>query len=236
MSHAAILDAWLKEFEEAMGLADDVAARIRERDSIIASGGDPSRLVSSTRRKITVLGSSLDRLESLLQNPPAKPTLHEKELYRRQDMLLGIRYKTKQMAASLSTSQPQNRTVLGQDDGKKVIDTHRPTSILDNYGLAGSQTQIMREQQDSLANLGETANSTKHIGLAVNEEVDLQTRLLDDLHQDVGATSSHLKTVKRKLSGLTREASRTCSLSLVCLLLLGILVLILFICTLIKIL
>jgi SYP5 family syntaxin len=68
-------DSWLKEFEEAMRLADDILARINERSMILASGADPSRLVSATRRKLTMLGTKLDRLESLLKNPPTKSNL-----------------------------------------------------------------------------------------------------------------------------------------------------------------
>jgi SYP5 family syntaxin len=71
----AFSDSWLKEFEEAMKLAEDISSRLRERELILSSGGDPAHLVSSTRRKITVLGTCLDRLESLLQNPPDKPIL-----------------------------------------------------------------------------------------------------------------------------------------------------------------
>lgn len=71
----AASDSWLKEFEEAMRLADDILARINERNMMLASGNDPTRLVSATRRKITMLGTKLDRLESLLQNPPIKPSM-----------------------------------------------------------------------------------------------------------------------------------------------------------------
>ncbi|KAH7281961.1 hypothetical protein KP509_35G005200 [Ceratopteris richardii] len=100
----SLSDTWLKEFEEASKLADDIAGRLRERENIVSSGGDPSQLITSTRRKITALGTCLDRLESLLQNPPEKPVLNEVEVYRRHEMLLGLRYRTKQMAASVSTS------------------------------------------------------------------------------------------------------------------------------------
>eukprot|EP01018_Ginkgo_biloba_P031632 Gb_29012 [translate_table: standard] len=76
MSQQIVLfDAWLCEAEEANQLAEDIESRIRERDSVMAVGGDPYHIVSEARRKLMVLGTKLDRLESLLQNPPAKPIL-----------------------------------------------------------------------------------------------------------------------------------------------------------------
>ena len=41
--------------------------------------------------------------------------------------------------------------------------------------------------------------STKHIGLAVNEELDLHARLLDDIEDEVRRTGSRLKQLTRWL-------------------------------------
>jgi SYP5 family syntaxin len=51
----------------------------------------------------------------------------------------------------------------------------------------------MREQDEELEELSRVVTSTKHIGLAVGEELDLHARLLDDLETDVERSGSMLR-------------------------------------------
>lgn len=69
---ASQLDSWLREFNEASKLADDITGMISERGSLPASGPDSQRHTSAIRRKITILGAKLDNLESLLSKLPSK--------------------------------------------------------------------------------------------------------------------------------------------------------------------
>ncbi|KAJ7187533.1 hypothetical protein O6H91_Y535500 [Diphasiastrum complanatum] len=102
-------DSWMKECEEAMRLADDVSALVTHRVSMLLSGLDPSRLLPTIRQKLTMLVTKLDRLESLLRNPPVNVNLSDKELLRREDLLLQIRTKTKEIAGSLRVPQASKR-------------------------------------------------------------------------------------------------------------------------------
>jgi hypothetical protein len=71
-----IFDAWMREAGEAKQLVDEIESHIRERDSVMAAGANPSHhVLTAARRKLMVVGTKLDRLESLIQNPPAKPIL-----------------------------------------------------------------------------------------------------------------------------------------------------------------
>lgn len=54
-------------------------------------------------------------------------------------------------------------------------------------------------------------SSTKHIGLAVGEELDLHARLLDDLDDDVDRTGSRLKRAQR-IAKFVYEKSSDCKL------------------------
>jgi SYP5 family syntaxin len=191
------MDSWLKEFQEALQLADDIEAGVQERNKLPAHSSEGTRIVSASRRKLTRFNTKLDRLESLLQNPPLRTSLNEKELYRRQDMLLTIRFKSKQMAASVSSSQAANRANL-LEGGITPVETNR-TQGLENSGLIGLQRQIMREQDEDLKGLESTVLSTKHIALAVNEELDLHSRLLSDMDQDADVTNNRLKVGKLSL-------------------------------------
>jgi len=219
------MDSWLKEFQEALQLADDIEAGVQERNNLPAHSSEGTRIVSASRRKLTRFNTKLDRLESLLQNPPLRTSLNEKELYRRQDMLLTIRFKSKQMAASVSSSQAANRANL-LEGGITPVETNR-TQGLENSGLIGLQRQIMREQDEDLEGLESTVLSTKHIALAVNEELDLHSRLLSDMDQDADVTNNRLKATQKKLGFLNKNSGQGWSLMTMCILMVVIVVLVL---------
>lgn len=69
---ASSLDSWIREFNEASKLADDISGMISERGSLPPSGPETQRHTSAIRRKITILGTRLDSLESILSKLPSK--------------------------------------------------------------------------------------------------------------------------------------------------------------------
>ncbi|XP_038988527.1 syntaxin-52-like [Phoenix dactylifera] len=92
---ASSSDSWLWELNEASRLANDISAMISERGSLPPSGPDIQHHTSSIRRKITILGTRLDSLESLLSKLPSKQPISDKELHKCQDMLSNLRSKAK---------------------------------------------------------------------------------------------------------------------------------------------
>ncbi|KAJ6747664.1 SYNTAXIN [Salix koriyanagi] len=139
-------------------------------------------------------------------------------------MLKNLSTKVNQMATTLNMSSAANRENLFGPD-KKTDDIVNRASGLDNHGLVGFQRQIMKEQDEGLEKLEETVTSTKHIALAVNEELTLHTKLLDDLDEHVDVTNSRLQTVQRKLAFLNKRTKGGCS----CLILLVIAIVILIV-------
>lgn len=69
---ASSSDSWMKEYNEAVKLADDISGMISECSSFPASGPETQRHVSTIRRKITILGTRLDSLQSELSTLPGK--------------------------------------------------------------------------------------------------------------------------------------------------------------------
>lgn len=232
----AQIDSWMREFEDAVRLSDDIATRVAERNSSsVSRPAEASRLVSLIRRKLTMLGTKLDSLQSLLSNPSLTKSLNEKDLNKRQEMVLGLRTRMNQMATSVNSSQASNRSnLLGHDGGQAEPKENNRTSGLNNSGIIGLQRQIMREQDEDLVKLEETVMSTKHIALAVNEELDLHTKLLDELDQDVDVTNNRLKVVQRRLGLLSKKASSNCSLVSLLLMALAIVILVLVIFSVIR--
>ncbi|KAG6420828.1 hypothetical protein SASPL_117370 [Salvia splendens] len=199
---AALGDAWVREYNEAVRLADDITNMISERSSLPPSGSEAQRHASTIRRKITILGTRLDSLQSLLQKLHGKQSLTEKEMNRRRDMVNNLRSKVTQLASTLNMSNFANRdSLLGPEI--KPADAMSRISGLDNQGVV--------EQDEGLEKLEETVISTKHIALAVNEELDLHTRLIDDLDQHVEVTDSRLQRVQKRLAILNKRTKGGCS-------------------------
>lgn len=223
----------MKEYSEAVRLADDITGMISERSKLPASGPDTQRHSSAIRRKITILGTRLDSLQSLLSKLPGKQQTSEKEMNRRKDMLSSLRTKVNQMASTLNMSHFADRdSLLGPEI--KQADAMSRVSGLDNQGIVGLQRQIMREQDEGLEKLEQTVTSTKHIALAVNEELDLHSRLIDNLDQHVELTDSRLQRVQRNLATLNKRTKGGCSCMCMLLAVVGIVVLVVVILLLIK--
>ncbi|XP_058210813.1 syntaxin-51-like [Rhododendron vialii] len=230
---ASSSDSWVKEYNEAVKLADDINGMISERSSLPLSGPDAQRHVSAIRRKITILGTRLDSLQSLVGKLPGKQPLTEKEMNRRKEMLLNLRSKVTQMASTLNMPTLAHRdSLLGPDITS--ADAMSRTTGLDNSGVVGLQRQIMREQDEGLEKLEETVISTKHIALAVNEELDLHARLIDNLDQHVDVTDSRLQRVQKNLAILNKRTKGGCSCLCLLFSVVGIVVLVFAIYLLVK--
>jgi syntaxin of plants SYP5 len=69
-------DPWVREYNEAFRLAGDISTMMSEKDSLSQSGPDAIRHISALRRKLTILGTRLDTLDSLLAKLPALKTMY----------------------------------------------------------------------------------------------------------------------------------------------------------------
>ncbi|KAJ8770347.1 hypothetical protein K2173_014958 [Erythroxylum novogranatense] len=205
-------ESWMKELGEASKLAEEVNGMISGKNSVAASGQGTQRHLSTARRKITILRTKLDVLQSLLPELPKKQIISGKEMNRRQDMLKNLSSKANQMATTLNMFSSNRDDLLGPD--KKSEDVMNRGTGLDNQGLVGFQRQIMKEQDVDLGKLEETVTSTKHIALAINEELGLHTKLLDDLDERVDETNSPLQMVQRKLAFLNKRTKGGCFCSM----------------------
>ncbi|KAG9137301.1 hypothetical protein Leryth_014925 [Lithospermum erythrorhizon] len=226
-------DSWVKEYNDAVKLADDITLMISERSSVPATGPEAQRHSSTIRRKITILTTRLESLQSILSKLPGRQPLTEKEQNRRKDMLANLKSKVTQMASTLNMSNFANRDSLLGPEIKSADATSR-ASGLDNHGVVGLQRQIMKEQDEGLDSLEQTVVSTKHIALAVNEELGLHTRLIEDLDQHVDITDSRLQRVQKRLAILNKRTKGGCSCMCLMLSVLGVVFLVAVIYLLVK--
>ncbi|KAL3733413.1 hypothetical protein ACJRO7_022869 [Eucalyptus globulus] len=225
-------DSWMKEYNDAVKLAEEISSMIAERGTMPTSGPESMRHASAVRRKITILNTRLDSLQNILTKPFSRP-ITEKEINRRKDLLSNLRTRVNQMDSTLKMSHSATRdSLLGPEI--KPADAMSRTAGLDNQGIVVLQRQVMREQDEGLEKLEETVVSTKHIALAVNEELDLHTRLIDNLDQHVDVTDSRLRRVQKNLAILNKRTKGGCTCMCMILSVIGIVILVVAVYLLIK--
>lgn len=120
----------------------------------------------------------------------------------------------------------RQNTNSNEDSNNKA----RTTMSADEATVLQFQRQIMREQDEDLDDLSKHVTKTKHIAVAVGEELDLHTRLLDDFDDEVEHTAgklSRISTSARRLFERLGESnfSSACCLGILILMLVVVIVL-----------
>ncbi|GIL45063.1 hypothetical protein Vafri_2014 [Volvox africanus] len=206
------IDGWTKEFEECKNLAQETLQLIQERNLRHPNGGpEASRLSAAARKKLGTLGVQLDKLLRWLDSPDAE-SLSEPEKNRRRDQLYDLRNRREQMQLAIKRNQGHSDrdALFGGASGSGAAPPPRETEAtaeLENRGLLRLQQHMMRQQDEELAAMEKVVGNTKHIALAIGEEVDLQTRLLDDLADDVDVTQSRLQAATARVKQVLKSSS-----------------------------
>ncbi|XP_028790280.1 uncharacterized protein LOC114746225 isoform X1 [Neltuma alba] len=143
-----IIDAWLREAQEASRWLEDLESRIKHERLIHPTS------VHSARSKLLELGAKLDRLESLLRNLPAKPILTDEDVEYRWKMLKDIQLRTKSLVSSISAvpSQDWPRDVPAADSEECNVSP-------DSYDQDQTKTSYPRDSAELLKPLVSDAAS-----------------------------------------------------------------------------
>lgn len=120
-------------------------------------------------------------------------------------MLTRLRSRCEQMNSSLS-SKSNDRNNLLAGGGRAPAQETEDTAERDNEGIIQLQREVMKEQDAQLDDLSRVISSTKHISMAIGEELDLQNALLDDLDEDVDVTGWRLNNATRRAKDLYKKS------------------------------
>jgi syntaxin of plants SYP5 len=200
---------WNVEYDSSRQAVQDIVTIIQERNTKHPVGGpEASRKTAAARRKLGALGTQLEKLSAWLDGPDGQ-RVSERERHRRRDLVHALKTRREQILVSIKRPQANEmRTELlsGPQTQTAPRETER-TAELDNLGLLRLQHQVMKEQDTSLEVMEQTVSSTKHIALAIGEEVDLHTRLLEDLDEDIDHTHTRLRAINQRVKHMLRHSS-----------------------------
>lgn len=202
-------DAWHKDYEHAKQLAQDITGLIQERNLKHPDGGPQgSRMTAAARRKISSLGSAIEALHELLGS---SREITDNERNRRRDMIRNLRTQRENLLQALKREQAAaNRaSLLDGGVGGRVGPPRETdqTAALENSQLIGLQQQIMKQQDQELEQIEEAVHNTKHVAKAINEEVDLQIRLLDNLEEEVDVVHSRMGAAAKRVKSVLSQSS-----------------------------
>jgi SYP5 family syntaxin len=167
-----------------------------------------SRLTAEGRRKLTTFAAKLSELSSALrtktttsgegnQNNAANSAMVmrsrgatiEQLRVRGEAALLKLNATPDTNAPTMTKSSASATTMLPLAEEEEEGDQEELTTLLQ------FQRQVLQEQDEELTDLSNHVTRTKHIAIAVGEELDLHTRLLDDFDDEVEHTAGNLKRI-----------------------------------------
>ncbi|CAD7695524.1 unnamed protein product [Ostreobium quekettii] len=163
-------------------------------------------MTAAARRKLGSLSTAIDGLEEAL-NSAGRVELTENERNRRRDLVMSLRSQRENLLQALKreSSRMDRNELMGGSSGGPARETEQ-TAGLDNAGLLQLQNQIIDQQDKELDQIEESVKGTKHVAIAMGEELDLQAHLLDDLEEEVGVVHSRLGVVTSKIKTIMRQS------------------------------
>ena len=200
----AARDTFTADFDEARRLADDAFVLLNERRDQLQQNADASvaRLTAASRRKLNALGSKVASLEAAIGDESQAVSAKERD--RRRDMVARLKTHSAQLTELLARKDAPARAAGGAAAGAGVAD-ERPRETLetaerDELGLLVLQRDVIAAQDAQLDDLSRTVTSVRHIACAVNEELDLQSRLLVRARPRRGQRGAPARKPRRSLA------------------------------------
>ena len=230
-SKSFTLVSWLDEHIELQSSVRDIRADINKRDAL-SDRGDISGSHQSNvqaKKKLLAVQTRIDALDDSLK-ALAMSGMSEGELQRRTEMAARLRDDcdklTKMVTVARLTSRGLGATLErnpAPDSDRNALLGKGPTTFskpgrvfgappppqeteetrpLDSNGLLQLQQAKIDDQDANLAQLSAILQRQKHLGLAINAEVNQHIEMLDQLDQDVDKFGNKLGAAKKQMNRL----------------------------------
>eukprot|EP00658_Telonema_sp_P-2_P014210 TRINITY_DN15397_c0_g1_i1.p1 TRINITY_DN15397_c0_g1~~TRINITY_DN15397_c0_g1_i1.p1 ORF type:complete len:219 (-),score=49.01 TRINITY_DN15397_c0_g1_i1:95-751(-) len=172
-------DAWLDKHTDLAHRIDELQVDAQEVARLSRAGKDTTRIQSQLSRDSAKLTTWLESLRRTLPNLP----LSDQEAGRRSGMLI----RTERAVAAIQ-SQANTRAGLfnGGNDLVADVETGNPQA----EQLLLHQQQAIADQDASLDLLLASVNRQKQMGMAISDELDQQSSLLDELDDGMETTGT----------------------------------------------
>jgi regulator of vacuolar morphogenesis len=215
---------WLDSHRTLKSLLHDARTALSKRESASTpqesheSSAAAKRCLVKASSLITALSSGLDELAKERRGGSEKPELlMEGEIRRRRDLVSAARQERDalEMLANTLASIRATPAAAATSVDKKALFGGTPTQSrgrvlgaplpetqktreLDNEGVLQLQKQVIQEQDQGVENLLRIVKRHKEMGIAIGEELDIQTKMLEELGDDVDRVDKKTKIARKR--------------------------------------
>lgn len=212
------MDPWLNEHERLTQLASEVSANIKDYHNSARNNTsvNNTKLTATIRGRLVTLTSDIARLSDQLP----RLQITERERNRRKDMIFNLSSRKDQLSDLMSkpVDQVTSSGTAGPTTGKrawgqpqeKPQDTEF-TRNLDNAQLLQLQKDQMGQQDEHLDLLSNSIVKTKEIAVTINTELDVHTRLLDDLADKTNRVNYGIEKEREHIKKVS-ESAKVCGM------------------------
>ncbi|KAK2734275.1 hypothetical protein FQN57_001737 [Myotisia sp. PD_48] len=210
---------WLDCHRAVKAHLHDARLHLTRRDQA-SSPHQQHECSTSAKSCLVRAGTMLGPLEEGLKNISDRsawdgPRLREGELRRRKDLLTSVRKErdgledllnamtTKSKLDSAVASMQDKHALIGNRNNKATAGPGRVlgketdrTRELDNVGVLQLQQQVMRDQDVGVEELRKIVARQKELGMAINNELDIQVQMLNMVEEDTDRLAGKIKVAK----------------------------------------
>ncbi|OAD72295.1 hypothetical protein PHYBLDRAFT_113625 [Phycomyces blakesleeanus NRRL 1555(-)] len=212
-------ESWLDEYNAMNSTAREIRSLINKRathmgrDEISAS----HNCTMQAKKLLITLSSRTSALESgltgLANGSFFQGLMSDGELRRRQDMLSTLKDERDTLMRLVNTGRQEQELLYNkptsqsptaalqqqkQQQQQRAKETEW-TRGLDNGGLLTQQQQLMEDQDQQVEQFSSILSRQRQLGIAIGDELETQSQILDELDGDVGRTQTKLKFASKKL-------------------------------------
>eukprot|EP00002_Diphylleia_rotans_P037297 TRINITY_DN8319_c0_g1_i1.p1 TRINITY_DN8319_c0_g1~~TRINITY_DN8319_c0_g1_i1.p1 ORF type:complete len:262 (-),score=59.17 TRINITY_DN8319_c0_g1_i1:301-1086(-) len=201
-AYGATKDSWIDLHGKYTALADTIHADINDRNRLQANRINVTKQNAHIRKSLRDLSDGITTLEDMLQrNAAAMGT--EREISRRSDKLNELKLSRDQLQAKYQKGAPddaepaayQAETKKSRAWGAAASGQAQETEYTRNLAtqdIVAQQQKVIQDQDAAIDQIGKSVARQKHIAIAVGDELNVQSRLLDDLESEVDKTASNI--------------------------------------------
>lgn len=203
---------WLDMHRELKNIIQIARQQVKQKDAA-TSVQEQHSLAADAKASLIRASSVAQQLDGAL---PGLTDLGDGEIRRRRDLVVAARREVQGLEGILKSSvvtqkappidaaakdallNTANPRAKGRVLGGPLKETER-TRELDNEGVLQLQKQIMKEQDEDVALLGQNVARLKDMGIMINEELAIQSEMLGMVEEDVDRVQGKIDVGRNRI-------------------------------------
>eukprot|EP00873_Tetraselmis_striata_P008557 jgi/Tetstr1/428821/TSEL_018808.t1 len=195
-----------EEIQESLTALEKSYSRLQALPSTIPEFGRLRHEVQEGCESVSWQVDQLQRAIDIAVRNPTRFNLSDEEVESRKQWSRSARQKVDDVRQGLALLVRQADSAASAAAATEMSSA----AYRDNDVFIGNQTdrqtQLMRQQDDDLDELSQHVSQIGQIGLTIHEELESQGQLLEELDEDLDATTNRLAAAQKKVEVVLKRA------------------------------